>query len=262
MGLLDFFKGKKVSTTDSSVTRNNWNFYFHAQNQQFASVAYDVRAAEEENHLGYSHGRRLTVQLTKEQTEENGMPTKAEFARLGQLEDELTSFLQRERIVCLLVGRVTGFSLRDFVFQVEDAKSFDRIVEAWMKKQTTRHVKLEKNEGWTFFDQMIRPTSMDSQQIKDRSVLESLKQAGSNLRKPHMLEHGFFGAEDKLQALADRLTKDGFVVGQKGDQFLMVQKESEMNLWTVWDTTCGLISVAKEYGVDYDGWGAGVVKLI
>jgi regulator of RNase E activity RraB len=105
-----------------------------------------------------------------------------------------------------------------------------------------------------------------AQVSSDKSVIEQLREAGSDLSKPHPIEFFLYlPNEDAARRVAEKVAALGFAVGVEvtatGDQWLvqarktMVPDEAELvRLHQVFDDL-----VAPENG-EYDGWGASVTR--
>jgi hypothetical protein len=101
----------------------------------------------------------------------------------------------------------------------------------------------------------------------DKQVLYGLMQAGSDLSKPHNLEHCFFFPSKALAAQAVQKLVD------LGLQNSIIPPEGDLHAWTVISTqnivptpeaiaqnTIDLNEIAASLGGEYDGWGTMVVK--
>jgi hypothetical protein len=100
----------------------------------------------------------------------------------------------------------------------------------------------------------------------DQQFLNQLREAGSDLSKPHPLEfYLYFPAEEAAHRAAERIADDGFSVEVKkaaqGSAWMcyvtkrMAPKRAEI-------TAIGkrFRSLAREFGGEYDGWATEVVK--
>jgi hypothetical protein len=103
----------------------------------------------------------------------------------------------------------------------------------------------------------------------DVKVLSQLRQAGSDLAKPHAIEFFlYFPSDGAAQRVAQQLAKEGFssVINKsasgKKDWLLkatktMIPKTEEIVRLRAWFST-----VAASENGDYDGWGTPVVKWL
>jgi len=111
---------------------------------------------------------------------------------------------------------------------------------------------------------MIAPESTLS--ATDRAVLESLRQSGSNLSLPHVVEHYlYFLKEAAARAAAKILRTEGYRVevrlGADGISWLVLASHAVTPApATVARTTLRLEEIASSLGGEYDGWEATVVR--
>ncbi|MGE0883904.1 MAG: ribonuclease E inhibitor RraB [Blastocatellales bacterium] len=94
----------------------------------------------------------------------------------------------------------------------------------------------------------------------DRTVLDQLKQAGSNLSKPHDLEfYLYFPAEESAQQAAEKLEADGFEgelrpSAANASWLCLVRKRMVPELNEIVAIRKKLTSLAREFKGEYDGW--------
>ena len=99
----------------------------------------------------------------------------------------------------------------------------------------------------------------------DEGVLEQLRQAGSNLQKPHPVQfYFFFPTRMAAQRACKVLEEQGFSVvvqpGASPSQFLcQAGKELVPDIETMRQLRARFETLAEELGGEYDGWVAPVV---
>ena len=107
------------------------------------------------------------------------------------------------------------------------------------------------------------------QREKDKQVIEALKRTGSNMKKPHMIEHHFITpSRENAQQLADWGKKNGFQVSEVLEGEYEVEKYWYFDLIKPTVPTIGNISedtslmlhLANRFNCEYDGWGCMVEK--
>jgi len=107
------------------------------------------------------------------------------------------------------------------------------------------------------------------QRLKDEQVLRALVDAGSDLTKPHVLEHHFVcadGAAAKPVVVwaaaagyeASRVS-EGKSKGHRRAYFDLV-KRTVPTMANITSQTTTMLELAAKYGINYDGWGCEVVK--
>jgi hypothetical protein len=244
------------------VISDDWVFYtFTPGEGARAIIRVDGQLAREETHQGYEHCRRLIVFIDDPHVLPNGLPAMEELPSLQQLDHELAALLRENGVRCRLAGIMLYGGMRDLVFQVEDVEAFERVVAAFVERQTQPQYRFEvlSSEGWDFFDRKVRPEAEHWQQISDQAVIHQLIQAGTDPESQHVLDHTFLGPDDALAALRDQLSADGFNVSGTGPGRLTMSRPSPLDLEQVWSLTRRLATFCPQIGVQYDGWGAAVV---
>jgi hypothetical protein len=100
----------------------------------------------------------------------------------------------------------------------------------------------------------------------DGQVIQQLKKAGSNIRKPHDIEFFFyFPTLEAAERIAAALKIEGFNAkvqhAAKGNDFVVSATKS------IVPTEAGLVALRQKFNAmsavekgDYDGWGSPVVK--
>ncbi len=100
----------------------------------------------------------------------------------------------------------------------------------------------------------------------DRTVLNQLKEAGSDLSKPHDLEfYLYFPAEQSAHQAAEKLEADGFEGELKpsaadSSWLCLVRKRMVPELSEIAALRRKLTSLAKEFKGQFDGWETRIEK--
>jgi hypothetical protein len=252
MGFLPRFRKRSL------VTGAEWLTYEYPRDDGTrAFVAFDSDLAEEEQHQGMPHGRRVVLDA---RTGADGLrQTDEAAAETNALADSLVEALLDARVGALLVGTHRHAGRVEYCFQVEAPAEFDRAVEAWGAKRRVPW-ELLHHEGWSFFDEVLRPDERDLAAMEEAVVLERLREAGSDFTKPHDLEHVFLGTPEQLGAIADALTERGFRVVERDAASLTMARPLLIEHFDVTGTTMPLRRLAEAVGAEYDGWSCDVVR--
>src|SRR5262249_50711862 len=238
-----------------------WEVYTYTYGEGFrALISFDHNAGTEDEHRGHPHCRRVIVFVPAQQVTENGLPVREALEQLGDMEDSLIARLEAAKVDCRFVGRMTYGGMRDFVFQVEDVAAFTAQVDGWKREHSGWRIESREREGWSFFDEKVRPSEAGWQQIADRRVLDGLRDAGSDMSKPHVLEHFFKGPPEALAHVAEQLRGDGFEGVPDDEGGLMMSRAEDIDLDEISQLTSSLARFCKRIGVEYTGWGAAVVR--
>ena len=100
----------------------------------------------------------------------------------------------------------------------------------------------------------------------DQQVLDQLKKAGSNLKKPHPIEFFlYFPTKPAAQRAAAEIKNDKFTVkverGAQGHDWLcLATKKMVPSHTTLVNLRKRFKAIAAKYHGEYDGWGTPVVK--
>jgi hypothetical protein len=175
------------------VVHDSWDTYVARAEEGPVFISFDVEAAQQDLTDTLVNCARVIIPI--QQPNDNGGPVQPESNYLYAIEDELCKGLVQHRALCRLVGRITASGVRELVFQLDDWEAFRPPVGAWMANHEEYEIDVSEHEGWTFFDDCIRPNADIWLMLADRSVVHSLLESGSNPEKKHALEFVFNGPE-------------------------------------------------------------------
>jgi regulator of RNase E activity RraB len=108
--------------------------------------------------------------------------------------------------------------------------------------------------------------ALEDEAAADARVIENLRRAGSDLSKPHPIDHYlYFRSEPDARAAANELERLGYVVqpveqDRKGDWLVVASKPSVPSFAIVRENSRMLNALAKKYAGMYDGWETDVTK--
>ena len=114
------------------------------------------------------------------------------------------------------------------------------------------------------------PSQRAVRENADRSVLAALQRNGADLSKVHNIEHFFIArTREALAPLAPQLASRGFSPqppsegkDQRGSTIwtVLATKPTVPSEANIFADTLQLVTLARQLGVVYDGWGALAVK--
>ncbi len=244
----------------SKLLGSKWEFYtYRFGGDMRAMIRFDLEAAKAIDRQKLNNGVRLILYLPTDQLYPNGTPKQSLFESLAGFENQLLDCLSRKKVKARLVGVMSYSGLREFVFQVAESSKFQRLLTSCIKRSPFR-TETRLYSGWQFFDQKVKPSKKFWGQISDRHVMEQLIKAGSDPQKEHTLEHFMVGSPADLEKLAKVLQEKGLRDVSLKDDHLCVRYVCRLDLDEIFRLTAFLRSMSEEYGVLYDGWGAGVVR--
>ncbi len=243
------------------VIGDRWEMYTYTYGEGMrAVISFDVEAAREEEHRGYGHTMRVILYIPMPQVHGNGLPVGEVLPRLAEVEETLLKRLSKRGVVCRFVGRMTYGGMRELVFQVEDEAPFRASVEQLAQQVDDFKVELREGEGWRFFDEKVSPAPVYWQQISDRRVIDELLKAGTDPEALHVLDHTLVGEPETLEKIRRQLEGDGFEKTGGEGEVLVMSRESPLDLDAIFGLTSRLYGYCEQMGVEYDGWGAAVIK--
>jgi regulator of RNase E activity RraB len=249
-------KKKKVSVADGP-----WDFYAYPYGDGMrASITFNVRADEEPEHRGYAACRRVIMYLPHERVYANGLPNREEYQRSAEDERALIEELERAGVDCLKVGHMLYGAMRDIVFQVEDTQGFAAAYERFSATRRDRRMELVEKQGWTFFDEKLRPKELHRQWITNNHLIVELLKAGTNGDVPHSIDHQFLGDAAALDVVAGELESAGFAPARPEPERLTLVQELPLDPDEISTWTRRFWLLAQSCGATYDGWGAAVIR--
>jgi regulator of RNase E activity RraB len=250
-----------MARKSTKVVFDAWNTYVRQTDEGPIFISFDDEAARKDLTNTLTHCARIFIKIHKPGT--SGGPDRPENERLWEMEDQLCQLLSSEGIKCRLVGRLTHWGQRVLVFQLDDWDEFRPPVGYWMTQCSDYEIDVDESEGWEIFDDCVRPQKEDWLFIADADVVHNLLKAGSNPQKEHALEFVFLGEAEPLRKLTKALKERGYQPLKSNDAAAgrMVQvKKMKLEIPAIAAESVALSQLAAEHGVEYDGWGAAVVR--
>lgn len=116
---------------------------------------------------------------------------------------------------------------------------------------------------------MVQASDFPPNVEMNQKTIQALKDAGSDLKKPHPLEHHFYCfTPDSLKNLMAKGKSLGYRVANVGDNehegthywYGDLIKETVLDLNVINDENSVMLRLADEFNGDYDGWGTPVVE--
>jgi regulator of RNase E activity RraB len=116
---------------------------------------------------------------------------------------------------------------------------------------------------------MVSDSDLASQKEADLKVIGALRDAGSDLSKPHNIEHHFVCSSG---AVADQLHSWGVERGLQATRVMSDEYQGAMyfhfdfviptvpTIENVFRDTSRFFTMADEFGVEYDGWQCAIVR--
>ena len=103
----------------------------------------------------------------------------------------------------------------------------------------------------------------------NKQLIQALKKNGSNMKKPHPLEHHFYcTSPESLKALMAKGRAMGYRPANLGNKVYEgvhywygdLIKETKVSLNVINHENATMLKIASEFKAGYDGWGTPIVK--
>jgi uncharacterized protein (TIGR01619 family) len=183
---------------------------------------------------------------------------------LDLLEHALAQYLAA-RMQALLVGYVAWPSRVEYYFYTANAQHLDTAVHAVMSRFATTEYSYGGREdaNWELYLHVLYPNSYEQLCIRNRHILELLRQQGDTLHGERLLDHWFYFADEADgRALLALLQEEGFLLGEFTQEaeypdqpwMLCVSREEPMELAHLNDLVGDMNDLADEFRATYDGW--------
>jgi len=243
------------------IVFNDWDLYFTDRHGVPMMISFDDSVTVGEPPADLNLCARIIIPIMETKSN-SSWPVDGESERLYSMEDELVEQLQASEIYCRLVARLTYDGLREIVFHVGDSERFRPIVGFWIQKHNGYDIDVSEHDGWTFFDDFIKPTDEDRRNMAEQRVIDNLLKNGSDPKLPHELEYCFRGDQSVLKKITDALTAKGYVLLENqslAEGRVVLSTSMPLDRKAIHDESNANENLAQQLGGEFDGWGASVV---
>jgi regulator of RNase E activity RraB len=253
MKLFNFFKKKNTIDNDS------WQFYSTSNEDDIVMlIAFDTTYLEEKTRPKFEFEFEIAFKIPTNFML-NNMVTPNGNNALYKAEDKLISHIESFNIDCKNVARNTHGTKRGFVFEANNETLFRKCFESFKLKENDFEVELSTYNPWDLYKYFL-PNEYDWQQINSLKILRLLEENGSNLNKEHFIEHALIGDALKIKELKEKLIIEGYEIINHNEDWLEVGKWSMPDLNEITSQSYFLMDIAKDNGVNYDGWQTAILK--
>jgi len=244
---------------------DEWDSYFANVNNELASLFVDLGIRESVPDPLRPHLTWCWVYMN--QPRPDGLSSGDEAPMLGTIEDDLLGAL-KERTA--FVGRITAAGRREFYFYSDDATRCEDTTSRTMRKHATYRFDLgsKRDEPWSQYLDLLYPSPEEFQRIKNRRVVEVLKQQGDQLAKARPVSHwAYFATPRDRNSFLAEVTRRGFTIadrstdaGEPSSHRYGVTLEKVDSIEHIDDVTIELFRLARMHDGEYDGWETAVEK--
>ncbi len=247
--------------------REDWDTYVNEFSDHLSSVMVDLA-------FGGSTEARLRpnaiiIRIRVDSIRTNGMPAENQLKKLNIVEDRLVEQLTG-RLQAMYTGRFTKDGKRDFYFYSNDTSNYRlAIAEVLDPMHISWLAKAQTDTGYSNYFNVLYPGGKQLESMKNRRVVDNLKEKGDVLTAPRKINHFiFFKTEKDRKEYAFTVQDNGFTVENAGKEIgvndrpytLQISRIDKVDYNSIDKVTLYLWELAVKYSAKYDGWETFVVK--
>ena len=248
---------------------DSWDYYFANVNDSVASVFVNLGIRDSVPHA--DRPWLLWVWVYFRQPRDDGLSSSEEAPIFHEIEDSLTNEV-RETTEATLVGRITTAGHREFYFYSPHQDRFGQAVAAAMMHFPNYEFDagFKKDPDWSQYLNVLYPSPEEHQRIKNRHVIETLKQHGDSLTKSRLVSHwAYFKSPQDRQEFIAKASSGGFEVTDQSDDDepntehpygVKLERVDRIDWHSINNATLKLFRFVQEVDGDYDGWETSVEK--
>ncbi len=241
----------------------DWDLYLTYLDDEKALIMIDLAVARVAPVLSYHY--LFGVQFAILHPTEDGFYTDAEQERIFAIEDRIAD-VYRDEAHAKHVASVTMSGARMLYFYAESDEFLAGLVGKIASEFPDYEFNylLEQDAPWNFYFNVLYPSPLDLQIMKNRQMLKLMKEHGEDLTQVREVTHWFYfdngasrkQAEVRLQDGGCEILDDNFFDEQiPGYNFgLRVLMRHNMTMETMLEVTYALFDFIEQYDGIYDGW--------
>ena len=250
---------------------DEWDFYFATVNENVASLFVDLGIRELAPDP--SNPWLLWVWLQFQNPREDGLSSAEESETLDAIEDSLIESVENA-LGGSLVGRITTEGRREFYFYSPTDEGLDKAVAKAMMPFADYEFECgtHNDPEWEHYLGMLYPSPHDWQCMKNRHVLQELRENGDSLELERPVLHwAYFPNEESRNQFVAAITERGFELNEQSEQDdpdpeaesefpfgVSFQRVDHIDWDTINQITIELYDLAEAAHGDYDGWETSV----
>lgn len=262
--LIEFTTGlEEEALPDVLTMETDWDMYVTIMDEAKALVMIDMAAIQVAPIITYSN--LLGIQIAIQHPTEDGFYQDSERDVLFGIEDRIEEVFRTEAHAKHVATITTGGS-RMLYFYAEDdtylAGLVGKIASEYSQYQF--NYLLEKDAPWNFYFNVVYPSTLDFQIMKNRRVIQNMANAGADLEEEYEVNHWFFfdngasrgQAKVRLMAKDYEILEDNFYnESVPGTPFgLHILGRHNLTIETLTELTYDFFELAEEFSGIYDGW--------
>lgn len=256
-----------MSRVSAQQYHGDWDTYVNEFGDKLSSVMVDLA-------FGGSAEARLRpnaiiIRIRVDSIKANGMPAENQLNKLNVAEDRLVQKLGGD-LQAIYTGRYTKDGKRDFYFYSNDTSHYmSAIAEVLDPLKISWLAKVQTDTAYSNYFNVLYPTGKQLESIKNRRVVDNLKEKGDALTAPRKINHFiFFKTENDRKEYAFAVQDNGFTVENAGKELgvkdrpftLQISRVDKVDYNSIDKVTLYLWELALKYAAKYDGWETFVVR--
>lgn len=241
-----------------------WEYFLCTIGEFAASIFVDVSAI---NHLASCPGNLVQLSVIYKNPREDGLPTKAEFAAVRDLEDSIQEAIGSDD---RYVGRRTFNKQRQFYIYSAFDEAHWRSFAAKLADRSGYIIRVDYQEdpAHAGYTEDLYPSIDDWQVIEDLRVIERLRSEGDDGSTSRPIDHwAYFPSEDSARSFASWAKSQGFTelresshATDRGDYQVRLTHEGTVKIREIGNKTIALNRAARDHGGNYDGWETPILR--
>ena len=244
---------------------DHWDFFPCTIGEESASIFVDIGISHELPKPGVD--KLLNIRLHLKKPSADGLSTAEEFDDLCALEDTIEETLKKYS-VCY-VGRITYGGHREYYYYSADYSFKEEILQLMQAYGYRFDTAETEDPTWSSYKEELYPTSQDWQIIKDRGVIENLKENGDECSEARPIDHfAYFSTNADALNFCENAFQLGFEAAREistledGTFSVHLLKNDTPEYPFFSNITMSLLKLAQESNGHYDGWGCPVIAKV
>lgn len=243
----------------------NWRSYFCNVNDRLASIFVNLGLKNDVPIL--SKPWLFWVWVYFRSPRPDGLSDSKEAPEMFKIEDALTQQLSRS-CGAILSGRITTEGRREFYFYGETHTDFSKIVARAMSDFEGYRFDFGEQEDslWEQYLNVLYPSAEDLERIKNRDLLDVLRQKGDVLTAARDVEHWMYFVSDAARSSFRKAAVEaGFRIASESQREgglpfgISIVRTQAVEESLIDATIIELLHLTQQFQGQYDGWGTPLI---
>ncbi len=253
---------------DTSIHKEDWDFYFSNVDNSIGSFYVDLGLSKVAPLIDKPNLVWVCVNMNN--PKENGLSSNDEFEKLSEIQNTLQAVISR-RHNAIYAGRLTSNNQRNFYFYLGNPASYDKTITEAMRAFPSYMYEfgIQEDKEWKSYFEFMYPNPRQLQSIKNRRVIDTLKEQGDSLTKERKVYHWiYFKTQKDRESFLLKLKDEGFqIIDQNVEKnnvefpySLQIARVDNVDIDSVNKYTGHVLDVSEQCNGEYDGWETSVEK--